>query len=90
MKNLTKDMNVPSTQAPEVPKSPEESLQAMPSVSCEETGSVDTNVPSDVTFTDQCEVLQNQYKALEKYQGQLPKNIPVPGQMPPNAPGVKY
>ncbi|MEI8103797.1 MAG: hypothetical protein WCG84_02775 [Candidatus Moraniibacteriota bacterium] len=82
MQNLAKD--IPNQPAPVTPKTPEESLQSaqtMPNFTCEEVSSINTTVPTDVTFTDQCAALQSQLKDIK---GQIPKNIPIPTNIPVN------
>lgn len=62
--------------APEYAASPEEALGEKPDISCVEGGPVDMSVPTDVVFTDQCELMKNQIKAMERMKDQLPQGMP--------------
>ncbi len=62
-------------------KSPEEAIQNTPDIACAELSEdVDFSVPSDITFTDQCAVLQQSMESMKKaqeMQGTMPANIPT-------------
>ena len=48
-------------------------------VACAPAANEDFSVPTDIVFTDQCEMLKNSMKALESMKGQLPAGMNIPG-----------
>ena len=47
-------------------------------VKCEKVDSIDFSVPSDVEFTDQCEMLKLQQQQMEQLKGNLPEGFEMP------------
>lgn len=47
-------------------------------VSCEPAESEDFSIPSDITFTDQCEMLRGSMKALEQMKSSMPAGTDIP------------
>jgi len=47
-------------------------------VKCENVSSIDFSLPSDVEFVDQCEMMKNQQKQMEKAMEGLPEGFQVP------------
>ncbi len=62
--------------APEYAASPEEALGTNLDIACEEAGSVDVSVPSDVVFSDQCALIKTQLQAMEQLKNQMPQGMP--------------
>jgi hypothetical protein len=63
--------------APEYAASPEEVLGEQRSgMVCVEGGSVDTSVPDDIAFADQCALIRTQLQAMEQMKNQLPQGMP--------------
>jgi len=48
-------------------------------VNCVAAGGADFSVPTDVTFTDQCEMMRQATKMMEGIKGQLPSGVKIPG-----------
>jgi hypothetical protein len=57
----------------------EATLNAAENVRCEASDSADFSVPSDITFTDQCALMEQSRKMMEQYQDKLPAGM-YPGQ----------
>lgn len=55
--------------------SSEEALGAIPGISCREISGADFSVPVDVEFVDQCQMLQEQTRAMEQYRDQMPDDV---------------
>ncbi|NTW76142.1 MAG: hypothetical protein HGB34_04600 [Candidatus Moranbacteria bacterium] len=63
-------------EAPESYESPEDALGSIPDISCEEvSGSIDLSVPSDVVFTDQCEMMKRSMEQMKQMEGQIPDSV---------------
>ncbi|NTW90323.1 MAG: hypothetical protein HGB37_05450, partial [Candidatus Moranbacteria bacterium] len=55
---------------------PEQAIGNIPNITCAEaSGQVDLSVPSDVTFTDQCEILKSTLGKMKDMQGKLPDSV---------------
>ncbi len=55
---------------------PEQAIGNIPNITCAEaSGEVDLSVPSDVTFTDQCEMLKSTLGKMKDMQGKLPDSV---------------
>ena len=82
--------NVPKTQADNSASTPdptgEKTFDNATDVKCEAAGNVDFSVPTEVTFTDQCEMMKNVMKNVPS--GVKVPNMPsgVPGNLPSSAP----
>jgi len=75
--------SLPQGQQPQQQMDPENPDANATEVSCVPAGDVDFTVPSDVTFTDQCEMMKNLIQNMPKTPNvpNMPKNIPnYPGQ----------
>lgn len=48
-------------------------------VNCEPIGSIDLSVPSDITFTDSCEMLKNSLEMINQYKNQIQPQAPGAG-----------
>ncbi len=59
--------------------SSDEVLRDMPDIRCDKGGAVDLSLPSDITFTDQCAMMQNAAEMMKQYQDKLPAGVTVPG-----------
>lgn len=85
MEDIESDMpteDAPSgapAEAPESYESPEDALGSIPDISCKEvSGSIDLSVPSDVVFTDQCEMMKKsmeQMEQMKQLEGQIPNSV---------------
>ncbi len=54
-------------------------LDAAKNVSCKPAGNVDFSIPTDITFTDQCAMMQDSMKMMEKYKDKMPAgSMPQP------------
>lgn len=71
--------NTPTDSQAARPKNYEAALDTAQDVRCEAAGTTDFSVPTDVTFTDQCAMLEQSRKMMEQYQGKLPVGT-YPGQ----------
>lgn len=69
------NQNVPTT-----PTDPEKTFDNVTDVKCEPSSSADFSIPTDVTFSDQCEMMKN----LQKNIPNLPSGVPT--SMPGGAP----
>lgn len=71
MESLGNELNTPEDKNEEVlPKEGDEfveSLKDAKNLSCEDADDIDFSIPSDVEFTDQCEMLKSQQELLEKF-----------------------
>lgn len=71
MESLGNESNTPEDKNGEIlPKEGDEfveSLKDAKNLSCEDAGDIDFSVPSDVEFTDQCEMLKSQQELLETF-----------------------
>jgi hypothetical protein len=64
------------SKVPESYESPEDALGSIPDISCEEvSGSIDLSVPSDVLFTDQCEMMKKSMEQMKQLEGQIPDSM---------------
>lgn len=64
------------SKAPESYESPEDALGSIPDISCEEVSdSIDLSVPSDVVFTDQCEMMKKSMEQMKQLEGQIPDSM---------------
>jgi hypothetical protein len=61
------------------PEDLQESFATAENVRCTPATSEDFSIPTDIVFTDQCEMLKNSMKALESMKGQLPAGMNIPG-----------
>jgi hypothetical protein len=60
-----------SAQSP-APQNPEKSFETAQDVSCRDIGSADFSVPSDVTFADQCAMMQQGMEMMKNMQQSIP------------------
>ncbi|NTV55323.1 MAG: hypothetical protein HGA16_02380 [Candidatus Moranbacteria bacterium] len=73
--NLPK-ADVSGRPSPQTYDSPEQAIGNIPNITCAEaSGEVDLSVPSDVTFTDQCEMLKSTLGKMKDMQGKLPDSV---------------
>jgi len=86
MKEATK--NLPQGQQPTQQIDPENPDKNATDVNCVPANAVDLTIPTDVTFNDQCEIMNKMLKTLPNVQNMpnVPKNIPIPANIP-NIPG---
>lgn len=56
------------------------SLESAKNVKCEAGGSLDLTLPKDVTFSDQCALMEQSMKLMEQMKGKLPAGVTVPAQ----------
>lgn len=47
-------------------------------VKCEKVSSIDFSIPTNIEFTDQCELMKNQQKQMEELQKNLPQGFELP------------
>lgn len=65
--------NMPqSTPAPSQPQDVREGFDMAQNVQCEESGKIDLTLPSDVTFTDQCAMMEQSLKMMEQLKQSMP------------------
>jgi hypothetical protein len=77
--------NMPQGQnTPPPPTDTEDPYQGATDVKCEPASSVDITVPSDIVFTDQCEMMKNLTKNLPDLEKL--KDVKVPDNLPKNLP----
>lgn len=89
LKNLapqTPAGNAP-TPAP-TPVQDSQSFDNAQNVNCVAADDTDFSIPSDITFTDQCEMLRNSVKSLNQIKQQLPAGAKLPAGV--NVPPVQY
>lgn len=76
LKTQTEENPQVSSAIGDVKASPEDFEDAM-NVKCEPISSIDLTVPSDVEFTDSCEIMKNSLEMMKQYKNQIPAQIPA-------------
>ena len=56
----------------------ERAFEMAKNVKCEPASSGDFTIPKDITFTDQCEMMEQSMKTMEEMQGKLPEGMTFP------------
>lgn len=69
----------PSTNPASTPEDYAAALESAQNVRCEAVTSADFSVPSDITFTDQCALMEQSKKMMEQYKDKIPAGM-YPGQ----------
>lgn len=75
MTDTVKDM-VPSTPSSAQAQDIREGFEMAKNVRCEAASNVDLSVPADITFTDQCAMMEQSLKMMEQLKQQMPTDIP--------------
>jgi hypothetical protein len=80
MQDSVKDMTKPSTTpAPTEPQDMEKAFDMAKNVKCQPATGADFTVPKDITFTDQCAMIEQSLKMMEGIKDQLPAGVTIPG-----------
>lgn len=82
MTNTVKDMTKPETSAPAA-RDMRDELDMAKNVSCQPAAGVDWSLPKDITFVDQCAMMQDSMKMLQEMKDKLPAGMEMP--VMPNA-----
>ena len=59
------------------PKDYETSFDAAQNVKCEESGAIDFSLPTNVTFTDQCEMMNKNLEMMNQIKDKMPAGMPT-------------
>lgn len=68
--------NLPQAQAAQ--QDIESSFDKATDVSCQAGGDLNLTVPTDVTFTDQCAMMEQSMQMMEQYKDKMPQGMTVP------------
>ncbi len=82
MKESVKDMPT-APETPMTPKDMQSAFDVAKNVKCEPAGSVDFALPKDVTFTDQCAMMEQSMQMMKDMKDKLPAGMTVPGMPTP-------
>ncbi|MCW1887991.1 MAG: hypothetical protein KIH67_000335 [Candidatus Moranbacteria bacterium] len=82
MDDFKKAFPTPETQDSKQPKveDAKAALDMAKNVQCTPAESANLSVPKDITFTDQCAMMKDSMKALEKMKDKMPAGITIPAQ----------
>ena len=80
MDDFKKAFPVPENQDSKQPKVEDAraALDMAKNVKCDPAESVDLTVPKDITFADQCAMMKDSMKALEKMKDKMPAGVKIP------------
>lgn len=76
-KNAPKPASSADQNAPTTPTNPEKTFDNATDVKCEPSSDGDFAVPSDIKFTDQCEMMKNLQKNMPSMPGGVPTGMPA-------------
>lgn len=76
MKDTVKSMT--PTEQSAAPQDVSKTFDVAKNVACETAPSVDLTVPTDITFTDQCAMMEKSLQMMQEVKDKLPKGITIP------------
>jgi hypothetical protein len=74
-----KDMTKPAETPLAAPQDMQQAFEMAKNVKCEAASAVDFALPKDITFTDQCRVMEQSMKMMQEMKDKMPANMTMPG-----------
>lgn len=79
LQTTAQGMAKPTETPTAAPQDMEKAFETAKNVQCEPVSGIDFAAPKDITFTDQCAMMEQSMKLMEEMKNKLPEAVTVPG-----------